>query len=236
MSNLCEGQKDNCSPCDWGTGTQRTAWPQHKLEDITPSIPTAMSPLGHSKEQCQLGAAARGSARCLSCSTHVTLEVNKSPQMWALLTWLQALEFAEDHRNNFNGSELALISQGLPAEQGFAWRYKAAPAGWERQKWPSAGRLDGIREQLRNKGLDACLSLFAEGWRSGTAGEVTSFSLRSWQRALLGTDACSPQSISSELGGLRLCQVQDATKEGLKKQSLQRRLKEKDIRALAGSK
>jgi len=137
-----------------------------------------MAPLGHREEQCQLGAAARGSVWCLSCSTHVTLEVNKSPQMWALLTWLQAPEFAEDHRNNFNGSELSLISQGLPAEQGFAWRYKAAPAGWERQKWPSAGRLDGNREQLRSKGREACLSLLAEGWRPGTAGEVRSFSLQ----------------------------------------------------------
>lgn len=30
--------------------------------------------------------------------------------MWALLAWLRAPEFAEDHRNYCNGSEVVLIS------------------------------------------------------------------------------------------------------------------------------
>lgn len=80
----------------------------------------------------------------------ITLEVNKSPSD---VGSAMSLECAEDHGNCCDGSEVVLVSQGLPAEQGFAQPYKAAaPAGWEIEKWASTGGLGGNRRCLSNEG------------------------------------------------------------------------------------
>lgn len=138
-----QGPKDNYSPFVWGSGTQgearaRTGVPR-SLEPLVP-ISLKFPSCGRAQRDAGQGGS-KGQNVVLALRRHPGGE--QQPRTWALLTWLQAPELAEDHRKEFNGREVALISQGLAAEPGFAWQYKAAPAGWEVQRWPSAGRLAG---------------------------------------------------------------------------------------------